>query len=193
LTIWRGDDSPRLWKGLTPLRQPLTARGIHSSFVAVWSEPHEVIITLPTHSGISDVDGFVKGAAEHVGYYQDRPPFDVTWRAYDNGILVGSGSGNRGALGVFLGGSTRGFTFGTFPAKAGRTYSLVVDVGPRFEPLLQVGPSVEVGVATASASVGLAFADSFRRSMACGVGTLGAVTLVMAAWYQHAKGRPTGG
>src|SRR4029079_7365042 len=98
VAITFGGSSRRLAEGLVPLkRQPLTAGGIRASFLAVWDEPHEVMVTLPTQSGLPEVDAFVASAAAHIGYYRDCPPFDLRWRAYENGVLIGSGSGARGA------------------------------------------------------------------------------------------------
>jgi hypothetical protein len=185
-------DSKRLYDGLVTLKQPLTARGIRSSFVAVWSEPHEITVTFPHPSGISDVDAFVEHATDRVGHYQDRPTLDMTWRVYDDGVVISAGSGANGASGVSLGQRSRGFSFGSFPVKAGRTYEVMVDVGPRFAPLLRASPSVEVNVATATASVGLAFSTPLGRAITRVTGALGAIVLAIALWYQRrGSGRPT--
>jgi len=178
------EDNARLWAGLTPLTQPLTARGVHSSFVAVWDEPHEIIVTVPAPSGIPEVDAFVASAAEHIGY-QERPSFDLEWRVRQGEVLVGSGSGRSGAQGLQFGDRSRGFTFGTFPVKAGSTYDVAVDVGPGLRPLLHAAPSVEVGVAAATTSVGLALGESFREMAAWLIGAIGVGVLAAALWYHR--------
>jgi hypothetical protein len=186
-------DSKRLFDGLVPLEQPLTALGIRSSFLAAWSEPHEVIIVFPNHSGIAEVDAFVKHAKDFVGHYQDQPEFDMTWRVYEKGMLIGAGSGANGASGVSSGrqGSS-GFSFGSFPVTEGRTYEVVVELGPRFAPLLRASPSVEVDVATAAPSVGLAFSESLSKPIALVFCGLGLIILAIALWCHHAgAGRPT--
>jgi hypothetical protein len=185
-------DSSRLYHGLVPFKQPLTTRGVRGSFAAVWSEPHEVVVSLPARSGIAQVDAFVERATDLVGLAQDRPAFDITWQVYQAGVLVGSGSGGGGASAVSFGQGTRGFAFGTFPLTAGKTYDVVVDVGPQFAPLLQASPSVEVDVASATASVGLAFSRSLGPTITWVIGALGGLVLGVALWYQHAgRGRPT--
>jgi hypothetical protein len=179
-------NSRRLFDGLVPLDQPLTAQGIRSSFLAVWSEPHEVIIAFPCNSGIKEVDTFVEHATALVGARQGRPVFDMTWRVYQKGILVGAGSGANGASGVAFGKHTRRFIFESFPVIKGRTYEVVVELGPQFAPLLRASPSVEVDVASTAASVGLAFSESLAKSMAWGFCGLGVIVLLIALWYHHA-------
>jgi hypothetical protein len=187
-------DYERLYGGLIPFEQPLTAQGVRGSFVAVWSEPHEVMVALPVGSGIPEVDAFVERATGLVGHYQDRPVLDLAWRVYEKGVLIGSGSGSSGASAVSFGEGTRGFGFGTFPATANRVYDVVVDVGPRFEPFLRASPKVEVSVATATASVGLALSRSLGRTLTWGMGVFGAAVLGIAVWYQrHGVGRRTRG
>jgi hypothetical protein len=189
------DDSSRLLDGLTPLEQPLTARGIHSSFLAVWSEPHEVIIAIPNHSGIAEVDAFVEHADKSVGAYQGRIAFDMTWKVYEKGMLVGSGSGTNGPSGVSGGTPRPRFSFGSFPVKAGRTYEVVVELGPRFAFLLPASPSAGVDVATAAPSVGLALIKDIEpifKRIAWALCGLGMIVLAIALWYHHAgAGRPT--
>jgi hypothetical protein len=148
------DDSSRLRDGLTPLEQPLTIRGIHSSFLAVWSEPHEVIISIPNHSGIAEVDDFVEHADKSVGADQGGLAFDITWKVYDKGMLLGSGSGANGPSGVSGGTPSPRFSFGRFPVTTGRTYEVVVELGPRFAFLLPASPSIGVNVATAAPVLG---------------------------------------
>ncbi len=187
------DNSDRLFQGLVPLKQPLTGAGLRGSFVAVWDEPHQVVVTFPAPSGITEIDRFVDRASDLIGQYADRPSFDISWRAYHKGMLVGSGSGKSGALGLFLEQNARGFTFGTFPAHAGRTYEVAVDVGPDFAPLLRARPLVGVSVATATASVGLAWSRSLRGPAGWFIGALGAVALATAVWYHVGAGRRTSG
>jgi hypothetical protein len=185
LGVFLTGDSEHLFNGLVPLKEPLASSGVRSSFVAVWSEPHAVAVALPAPSGIAEVDAFVQRATDRVGYNEDRPPFDMTWRAYEKGLLVGSGSGRSGASGVSFGHGFRDFVFGTFPATAGRTYEVVVEVGPGFAPLLGASPWVEVRVATATASVGLALGRSLAGTIGWLAGALGAVALAIAVWSQH--------
>jgi hypothetical protein len=178
-------NSRRLFDGLVPLDQPLTARGIRSSFLAVWSEPHEVIIAFPRNSGIEEVDAFVEHATALVGVHQGRPAFDMTWRVYQKGMLVGAGSGSNGTSGVSFDQHTRRFIFGSFPVTRGRTYEVVVELGPQFAPLLRASPSVEVDVATAAVGVGLAFSESLAKSMAWVLCGLGVIVLFIALRYHH--------
>lgn len=182
-------NSSRLFDGLVPLDQPLTARGIRSSFLAVWSEPHEVIIAFPRNSGIAEVDAFVEHATALAGAYKGRPVFDMTWRVYQKGMLVGAGSGANGASGVSFGQHTRRFIFESFPVTGGRTYEVVVELGPQFAPLLRASPSVEVDVATTAASVGLAFSESLARPMAWVLCGLGVIFLFIALWYHQFRCR----
>jgi hypothetical protein len=185
-------DHKRLYDGLVPFKRSLTAQGAHGSFLAVWSEPHEVTVGFRVPTGIPEADAFVRRATDLVGHYQRRPAFDVKWRVYEKGVLVGSGSGSGGASAVSFGQASRLFGLGKFPVTAGRTYDVVVDVGPEFAPLLRAAPWVEVAVATATASVGLAFAESLGNTAAWVVGTLGAAVLGIALWYQRfGTGRPT--
>jgi hypothetical protein len=152
------------------------------------------MVALPVGSRIPEVDAFVERATDLVGHYQERPGLDLTWRVYEKGVLVGSGSGNSGASAVSFGEGTRGFGFGTFPASANRAYDVVVDVGPRFRPFLRASPTVEVSVASATASVGLALSRPLGRALTWGMGVLGAVVLGIAVWYQRrGAGRRTRG
>lgn len=179
-------DSKRLYDGLVPLKQRITAREVRSSFVAVWNEPHEIIISFPYNSGIEEVDAFVEHAATLAGADRGRPVLDITWRVYQNGVLVGAGSGANGASGVSFGQHTRRFIFESFPVVKGKMYEVVVEIGPRFVPLLRASPAVEVGVAATAASVGLAFSESFDKWMAWGLCGFGVIVLFVALWYHHA-------
>jgi hypothetical protein len=186
------DQSARLFEGLVPLQQPLTAQGSRGSFVAVWNEPHQVEVRLPTHSGIPEVDALVQRASDLVGHPGKPVPFDLIWRVYEQGVLVGSGSGRRGPVAIGLGGQFRDFAFGTFPVTAGKRYDVAVEVGPGFTPLLRARPAVEVSVATATASVGLAFARPIAVAVRWVVAALGLVALAAGAWYHGLqRGRPT--
>jgi hypothetical protein len=162
--------------------------------LAVCSEPHEVIIAIPKHSGIAEVDSFVEHANKSVGAYQGRLAFDMTWKVYEKGMLVGSGSGANGPSGVSGGTPRPRFSFGSFPVKAGRTYEVVVELGPRFAFLLPASPSVGVDVATAAPSVGLALNKNIEplfNRIAWALCGIGLIVLAIALWYHHAWSRPS--
>ena len=67
------------------------------------------------------------------------------------------------------------------------TNHLVVRLGLQFAPMLRASPSVEVDVATAAPSLGLALRKSLSEPVAWGFGGLGAITLAIALWYHHSR------
>ena len=81
------------------------------------------------------------------------------------------------------------FAFGRFPVTEGKTYDVVVKPGPQFTPLLRASPSIEVGVATAAPSVGLAFSESLSKPIALVLCGFGVIILAIALWYHHAVRR----
>jgi hypothetical protein len=48
-------------------------------------------------------------------------------------------------------------------------------------------------VATATASVGLAFTTELRKQIAIGLAAIGAILLPVGEWIQRARGRPNNG
>lgn len=160
---------PALLAGLTPLEVPLSTppqAGFRAPFTAVWTERHWVALQFPANSGDLNIDLVLKRAEDTIGRVRDeQPKFDFQWRVLEGSTVIGRGSGDQRPTGWFGGSGTRGFEFGDFPAKAGHMYVLEASFGPDFERFLRAGPSIQIGVAAATASVGLALGHSLAPAV----------------------------
>ena len=86
-----------------------------------------------------------------------RPRFDFEWRALEGSTEIGRGSGRSGANGSGIG----WLMFGDFPAEGGHVHTIEVSRGPDFDQLIAASPSLEVGVNTATVSIGLEWSRVF--------------------------------
>ncbi len=173
---------PTLLAGLTPLRVPLAASSgaeVQASSKAIWTEPHYVALVFPATTRDPETEKVLGLARDAVGSLQQAGPlFDFEWRVLEGSAVIGRGSGHQKPLGAF-GGPSLGLQFGVFPARAGHVYVVVASLGPEFERLLLASPQLEVGVASALPSVGLAWG---RGSDTAVVWFFAFVGLVFLGW-----------
>jgi hypothetical protein len=175
--------SSTLWAGLTPVRIPISLQhraGLQAEFQAVWTERHYVALEFPRTTEDPVLDNVLNQAVSTIGSSGSRPTFDFDWQVAEGSVLVGSGSGRRGADATFSGSATRTLEFGGFPARAGRRYAIRISPGPEFEPLLRASPTLKVGVANAAASVGLALNRAVTGPAAYCLGLLGGGLMIVA-------------
>ena len=186
-------DPSALLNGLTPVRVPMSVQhrdGLRATFTAVWTEPHYVAIDFPRPIGDPDVDELVQRAESFIGH--SRGPvasFDFDWQMFEGPVVIGHGSGREGPTGSFPSAERLGLMFGTFPAQTGRTYRVQILPGPNFERVLRVSPTLEVGVASATASVGLAFSRAFAVPIGQVFALLGSGCLLAAVFVHRKRGR----
>jgi len=172
---------PTLLAGLTPLRLPLEASAgseLRSRFQVTWNEPHYVALVFPATTGNPDIDRTINLAAHSPLSREDAPVFDIQWRVVEGSTVIGQGSGNQMPTAVFGGGFSRGLVFGQFPARNGRLYQVEASWGPNFERFLSASPILEVGVFSASPSVGLAWGRELDGPVAYSFALVGVVLLV---------------
>jgi len=172
---------PALVAGLTPVRVALKAstNPDRASFTPIWSEPHYVAVVFPLRGAAPDTDAIVDRAQHAVGPNQDAmPAFDFGWRVLEEATVIQEWSSRQKPTGIF-GGPNRGFIFGEFPAHAGHVYSVETFLGPDFDKFLAATPLLEVGVASASTSVGLAWGRDLYTPAVSIFGLVGVIALAL--------------
>lgn len=175
---WR---HPSLLAGLTPMRLPLKASSgseVHAAFQATWNEPHYVALVFTAATDYPDIDRTISLAEQALLSREDAPVFDIQWRAVEGSTVIGQGSGHQKPAAVIGGGSRRGLVLGQFPARAGRLYQVEASLGPDFERCFSASPVLEVGVFSATPSVGPAWGRDLSAPVAYCFGLVGVVFLV---------------
>jgi len=174
---------PAMFAGLTPLEVPLSTplkASLRAPFTAVWTERHEVALVFHADTTDLGVSRILARAELFVTERGEPPNFDFEWRVLEGSKIVGQGPREHRPTGWFGVSGARGYTFGgDFPAEAGHTYILEASFGPDFQRFLPAAPSIQVGVAAASASVGLALNHGRAPIFQYSFGFLG---LFFVAW-----------
>jgi hypothetical protein len=99
---------------------------------------------------------------------------DPTWRVFQNGQLVGTGSWRSNQLQAQV---RNALAIGAFLAEAGKEYRVEISPGPNPQILLQAAPVLEVRVADAAKAQGLMVFPAFFQ----GIGYLLLIAGVVAA------------
>ena len=174
---------PEKFAGLTPLRVPVEkSETVRASFKAVWSEPHYLALVFSSGTN-PEVATLLDQASASVGSTKTIAiAFDFDWRAFEGTSEVGRGSGRNPLTGVFGTREHGGLMFGEFPVIAGKTYHVEIQPGPAFAPVVQLKPTMEVGVNRAGPSIGLPWVKEFSRPIAIILAALGLMFLSGAIW-----------
>ena len=172
---------PAKLAGLTPVRVAIASGPVRTSFTAVWSEPHYVALVFPANVD-PEIATMLDQATDTVGAVRENPVhFDFDWEVREGATEVGRGSGRSRLTGSF-GSGVRGFMFGDFPAVVGHVYQLEARPGPAFQTWAAAKPLIEVGVNSASPSIGLPLVKEYSRPIAVMLAILGFTFLGGAVW-----------
>ena len=173
---------PAQLAGLTPLSVPMSAsEPVRASFAAVWSEPHYVALVFPRDVD-SETAALLRQASDAVGAVKESAVhFDFNWQVHEGALEVGRDEGRARPTGSF-GSLEQGLEFGEFPAVAGHVYQIEIRPGPDFGAWARAQPVIEVGVNTASPSVGLPWVKDLARLLELIFASFGLIFMGGAIW-----------